>query len=239
MKVILATPLCVLLFSVADAQVANRHNVFNIACHELKRLPFVDQESEAKELESLGIDGIEVHRKSYKLADEQIVFLGACDPKEEKPVVEDEYYGRYASVVRDFISYDVNGRVFAYRFTCYVVMTKNGFITTRAGAAGDVYACKESLGVIDKHWLIKENPNEGKLLIRTKPTVMKWWRDTVTFELTRVGDRLKKAKIESRPTGRTPFIDYGNNLRRVQKLMDFLQQKDEPLILPEKKESAP
>src|SRR5436189_1313860 len=102
MKFIFATGLSLFLLSVANAQAANRHNVFNIACHALKRLPFVDEKSEAKELESLGIDGVEVHRKSYKLAEEQIVFLASCDPKEEKPIVEDKDYGRYAGVVKDF-----------------------------------------------------------------------------------------------------------------------------------------
>jgi hypothetical protein len=152
MKLILATLLSLFLLSVANAQASDRHNVFNIACHALKRLPFIDEKSEAKELEPLGIDGIEVHRKSYQLADEQIVFLEPCDANEEKPVVEDEHYGRYAAVVRGFTSYAANGRVFAYRFTCYVVMTKNGFITERAGAAGDVYYIDETgNGTFDRY----------------------------------------------------------------------------------------
>lgn len=144
MKLILATLLSLFLISVANAQASDRHNVFNLACHGLKKLPFADEKSEAKELEPVGIDGLEVHRKSYELADEQIVFFEACDASEKIPTTEDEYYGRYAGVVRGFIAYAVNGRVFAFRFTSYVVTTKNGFITQRAGAAGDVYYVDET-----------------------------------------------------------------------------------------------
>jgi hypothetical protein len=138
MKLTLATLLSLFLLSVANGQAAKRLNVFNLPCRELGTLPFSDEKSELKELEPSGIDGVEVQRKFYKLADEQIVFLGACDPNETKVVIENRHYG-YAGAVRDFTSYAVNGRVFAYRFTYYVVMTKNGFITTRAGAAGDIY----------------------------------------------------------------------------------------------------
>lgn len=96
--------------------------------------------------------------------------------------------------------------------------------------------CKESLSVIDKHWLIEEKLIEGKILLRTKPTLLEWWRDTVTFTLTKAGDTLTEVKLESRPTGRTPLVDNGKNLRRVQKLTDFLQSKDKPLNLLEAKE---
>ena len=97
-------------------------------------------------------------------------------------------------------------------------------------------ACKESLSIIDKHWIIEDNTTEGRIFIRTKPTLLEWWRDTVTFTLSKVGDKLTEVKIESRPTGRTPFIDYGKNLGRIEKLADFLEQKEEPLKLPETKE---
>lgn len=85
MKLILATLLSLFLISVANAQASDRHNVFNLACHGLKKLPFADEKSEAKELEPVGIDGLEVHRKSYELADEQIVFFEACDASEKIP----------------------------------------------------------------------------------------------------------------------------------------------------------
>jgi hypothetical protein len=93
----------------------------------------------------MGIDGVEVQLKSYKLEDEQIVFVESCDRKpNEEPTVEDAYWGRYAGVVREFTSYEVQGRVFAYRFTYYVVQAKNGYITTRAGAAVDFYYLDEN-----------------------------------------------------------------------------------------------
>jgi hypothetical protein len=98
-------------------------------------------------------------------------------------------------------------------------------------------SCKEALSVIDKHWLIEDNATEGKILIRTKPTLLEWSRDTVKFTLNKVGDRLTEVKIESRPTGRTPLVDFGKNLRRIEKLADFLHRKDEPIKLPETKEA--
>lgn len=127
-----------LIPSVARGQ-AKPLKVFDLPCHDIKNLPFSGEKSEFKQLESIAIEGINIQRKAYEFAEEQIVFLGACDSKEKIANVNDKYYGRQASVVRGFISYETGERVFAYRFAAYVVMTKNGFITTRAGAMGDVY----------------------------------------------------------------------------------------------------
>jgi hypothetical protein len=141
MKPIFVTLLCLSFLSAANAQTAKRaerHNVFNVPCHGVTSLPFSREKSSVKTLEPLGIDGAEVHLTSHKFADEQIVFLEACDPNVERSIVEDES-GRHASVVRGYISYETKGRIFAYRFTCYAIMTKDGFITERFGAAGDVY----------------------------------------------------------------------------------------------------
>jgi hypothetical protein len=135
--------ICSFVVSIANVQ-AQRLNEFHIECRGWKTLAFAREKSETKDLEQMGIDGFEVRATSHKLKDEQIVYLESCDPPEKrKPIIEDPYWGRYAGVARNFISYEVNGKVFAYRFTYYAVMTKNRQITTRAGAAGDVYYIDE------------------------------------------------------------------------------------------------
>ena|SRR5436190_13592851 len=118
-------------------------NTFEIPCSGVKSLPFANEKSTFKELDPLVIDGVEVHRKAYELADEQIVFLKPCEGDKVQPVLEDKYEGRLAGVARGFISYETQGRAFAYRFTHFFVTTKNGFITARAGAAGDIYYIDE------------------------------------------------------------------------------------------------
>jgi len=143
------TVLCLIIFfvSIARAQEPKRHPQYDIGCKEWSLLPFATQESETKELESIGIDGIEVQVKSHMLSEEQILFFERCDPQEQsKPVMEEAQMGRRGGVVREFKTYEVNGRIIAYRFTCYVVMAKDGYVTERAGAAGDIYYISEDGG---------------------------------------------------------------------------------------------
>jgi hypothetical protein len=132
---------CFFVVSVANAQ-ATVLNEFHIGCRGLKTLPFAQEKSTVKDLEPLYIEGYEVRVKSHKLEVEQIVFLESCEPQ-EKPVVEDSYWGRLAGVARDFATYEIKGNVLAYRFSYYVVMTKNRQITTWAGAMGDIYYVDE------------------------------------------------------------------------------------------------
>jgi hypothetical protein len=143
-----------LLFS-ANAQSIKRAkplNVFHVPCRAMTSLPFGQEKSNTKMLEPLGIDGSEVRVTSHELASEQIVFLEPCDSQASKPIVEDEMLGRHASIVRGFRSYEAKDRVFAYRFTCYAIMTKNGFVTERYGAAGDVYYIDETgNGTFDRY----------------------------------------------------------------------------------------
>ena len=135
--------LCLFAVSVANAQ-GKRLKEFNIGCRGWSTLAFAEQKSEVKDLEPLGIDGVEVRVTAHEFSDEQIVFLESCDPKSaDKPKVADKRYGRQASVVRGFLSYEIKGRVFAYRFTCFLVMSKNGQVTERFGAAGTVYYIDE------------------------------------------------------------------------------------------------
>jgi hypothetical protein len=117
-----------------------RHAEFYLPCSDLTALPFAGQESKFKELEAEAIDGVEVQRRAYEFSSEQIVHLGSCG-EQSNPTreIEDKYYGRHASVVRGFLTYEVRGRTVAYRFTCFAVMVRAGHITERFGAAGTIY----------------------------------------------------------------------------------------------------
>ena len=143
MKVVGVIWLCLVVVSLTYAQ-GKRLNEFDIGCRGWKTLAFAGQKSEVKDLEPRGIDGVEVHVTSHELAAEQIVYLESCGAKENKKSIrEDKYYGRSASVVRGFLSYEIDGKIFAYQFTGFAVITKNGYVTERAGASGNVYYTDE------------------------------------------------------------------------------------------------
>jgi hypothetical protein len=144
MKIVLALCLIIFALSVGKAQEPKRLAEHSIRCSGLTTLPFSGKESKSRELEPRSIDGVEVRVKSHQLSEEQIVFLESCSPKEGKKLeAMDERDGRQASVVRGFLIYEARGRIFAYSFTAYLVMVKDGLILERYGAAGNIYYVDE------------------------------------------------------------------------------------------------
>ena len=130
--------------SIAKAQEPKRYAQHNLACYGWSFNPFADQKSKTTNLEPLEIDGVEVRVKSHKLSEEHIVFIEYCDPKDQsKPIIEGGQYGRYGGSVREFRSYEVNGRIFAISFTYDVILAKDGYILERAGAAVNIYYIDE------------------------------------------------------------------------------------------------
>jgi hypothetical protein len=154
MKLVTAVCLLLLITSAAEAQKPKWHPEYTIACRGWSIIPFAGQESKIKDREPTVVDGVEAQVKWHEFPEELIVFLESCDPEaRSKPEGEDPYYGRYRGVVRGFESYEVNGRVFAYSFTYFVVMARDGYVTARAGAAGNIsYVDKKGDGTFERSY---------------------------------------------------------------------------------------
>lgn len=144
MKVISSLCFIIIVLSIGKAQERAPLTEHRIGCDGLINLPFAGQKSKTENLVPRDIDGVSVNIKSYQFVDEQIVFLEVCPLKAaSKAKAVDERDRRQASVVRDFSAYEAGGRIFAYGFTAYAVLVKDGRILERYGAAGNIYYVDE------------------------------------------------------------------------------------------------
>ncbi len=83
---------------------------------------------------SLKFEGIDVDFRTHVLSEEQITYVERCKPElDETPPIERKAYG-----VKEFFTYEVNGRVFAYRVKLRIVSVEDGEIIKRTGAASVV-----------------------------------------------------------------------------------------------------
>lgn len=91
---------------------------------------FSNQPARVKKDWPLEIEGAEIQVKHHTLTERQLFSLEECMPCsfDEKAIAEGEHY---AALLKDFYSYEVKERTFAYHVTYEVVRTKNGKISAR------------------------------------------------------------------------------------------------------------
>jgi hypothetical protein len=89
--------------------------------------------------------------------------------------------------------------------------------------------CKESLSVVGRSKIREENRDAGFLQAKTKITFKYLCGDVISYEINKIGDRLMQIEISSKPHWPGVMVDNGKNLENVEKISQFLTEKDDHL----------
>jgi hypothetical protein len=82
--------------------------------------------------------------------------------------------------------------------------------------------CKESLRVIGKSKLKEEDRSAGKIETQTGFTLLSFG-EIITYKISKLSEQLTRIEVSSGPIVRTTLIDFGRNLRNVNKIITFLE----------------
>lgn len=109
-----------------DAQQSKKTIHQTVACNGWTVPPFNSLVSQTINDDPIQIEEIKVERKIHKLSTEQLVYLGACDAERDKSKNKQKTFA-----VNNFVSYEVNGRIFAYEIFYHYVDVKKGAVANR------------------------------------------------------------------------------------------------------------
>ena len=82
--------------------------------------------------------------------------------------------------------------------------------------------CIESLSLIKKCKIQKENRSQGKIIAKAGMT-WKTWGDVISFDMRKIDNNRTQVTVSSRPIVRTTLVDCGKNLENVEKIIRFLK----------------
>ena len=82
--------------------------------------------------------------------------------------------------------------------------------------------CIESLSLIKKCKIQKENRSQGKIIAKAGMT-WKTWGDVISFDMRKIDNNRTQVTVSSRPIVRTTLVDCGKNLKNVEKIIRFLK----------------
>jgi hypothetical protein len=80
--------------------------------------------------------------------------------------------------------------------------------------------CIESLRLIKKCKIQKEDRSQGKIVARAGMT-WRTWGDVISFDFLKIGNDRIQVEVSSRPAVRTTLVDYGKNLENVERIVGF------------------
>lgn len=83
--------------------------------------------------------------------------------------------------------------------------------------------CIESISLIKKCKIQKEDRSQGKIVAKTGMT-WKTWGDVISFEVRKIDNDRTQVLVSSRPAVRTTLVDYGKNLENVERISSFLKE---------------
>ena len=86
--------------------------------------------------------------------------------------------------------------------------------------------CIESLNLIKRCKIRKENRPQGKIDARAGIT-WKTWGDVILFDVRKIDIDRTQIIVSSRPAVRTTLVDYGKNLENVERISSFLEEQSE------------
>jgi hypothetical protein len=86
--------------------------------------------------------------------------------------------------------------------------------------------CVESLRLITKCKIQKEDHSQGKIVAKAGMT-WKTWGDIISFEVRKIDNDRTQVMVSSRPAVRTTLVDYGKNLENVERISAFLKEQSE------------
>lgn len=102
----------------------------SIECNAWSVDELLNEPAELKGRGSVTIHNVEAQTKRHKLARPFVVPIEDCvDAEADEDAIDKGL--QYAAIVKDFTSFEVKGRVFAYQVTYQIGFTKNGQITKR------------------------------------------------------------------------------------------------------------
>jgi len=86
--------------------------------------------------------------------------------------------------------------------------------------------CIESLNLIKKFKIQKEDRSQGKIVARIS---VSWqiWGDMISFDVCRIDNNRTQVIVSSKPVVRTTLVDYGRNLENVERITEFLKKHGE------------
>lgn len=86
--------------------------------------------------------------------------------------------------------------------------------------------CVESLRLIKKCKIQKEDISQGKIVAKASMT-WKTWGDVISFDVRKIDNDRTQVIVSSRPAVRTTLVDYGKNLENVERISSFLKEQSE------------
>jgi hypothetical protein len=94
---------------------------------------FSDSKKETRNLKPTVIEGTKVQVKSHRFTEEHLIFLETCPSSIESKA--SNYRSRKGFAAAGYLTYEIKGKIFAYKLVLKFVDVKNGRITERFGAA--------------------------------------------------------------------------------------------------------
>lgn len=85
--------------------------------------------------------------------------------------------------------------------------------------------CVESVSYVEKSKLKIEDRAKGFIKAKVRMNFHSFGTE-ITFNLAQIGENLTEVKIKTRPVVRTTVVDYGESLKTIEKLAEFLKLKD-------------
>lgn len=85
--------------------------------------------------------------------------------------------------------------------------------------------CKQAISDLKTAGIKVENQNEGFIKAKTRMNFHSFGTDII-FNLKSINENLTEVEILTHPSMRTTIVDYGESLRLVEKITQFLKEKD-------------
>jgi hypothetical protein len=82
--------------------------------------------------------------------------------------------------------------------------------------------CMQSLLLLGRHRVHEENRSLGKIVVKSSIN-WKTWGDTISFDIDGRSSEITNVQVSSRPTSWTTLVDYGKNLKNVEKIVSYLE----------------
>jgi len=86
--------------------------------------------------------------------------------------------------------------------------------------------CIESLKLIKKCNVQKEDRSHGKIIAKACAT-WKSWGEIISFDICKIDDERTQVTVSSRPVLRTTLVDYSKNLENVESIIRFFKRTEQ------------
>ena len=85
--------------------------------------------------------------------------------------------------------------------------------------------CNESLTLFDRCAIVKKDLSQGKIVAERGPS-LRSMGEVISFDIQQTNVWQTRIMLSSKPPLRTTIIDFGRNLKNVEKIAQYLREKE-------------